>query len=475
MKLSKITEPFIFTVFGASGDLAKLKIFPALYEFALQKRFPENFWIYGYARSEKTQEEFHTVFKESVKAKFGENTNQEVLSELLTRVKYFQGQYNNPNDYEKFLHELKEKTTQTKKPHFIAYYSVPPSVFNDISIQLSPFKDVFETRLVIEKPFGGDEKTAREMFAILEEHFDEEHVYLLDHYLGKESVQSILSMRYANSIINHLLKGQLIKYIQITAFEPFGIKERGRYFDQVGTIKDMVQSHLLQLLALVTMSMPNQLNSKSVHREKYHILSALTFNKDCFLKKGQYESYQSEKDIPEGSQTETFAALRLFIDQAEWDDVPIYLRTGKAVDRKSTYITIVFKKLRFQESIEGLKHNKLIIELQPDGNVYFKITNKRGGTYEEYHQVAPGESLACFGDDCLPEHARLLMDVMNGERIHFLSFNEVIACWNFVDKVLAQTEEQKIALEIYKDGSEGPDGQHELLEESEPGRVWHEI
>ncbi|MDP4008702.1 MAG: glucose-6-phosphate dehydrogenase [Candidatus Peregrinibacteria bacterium] len=472
MERTIIKEAFIFTIFGASGDLAKLKIFPAIYELAWQKRLPKNYIIYGYARSEKTDEQFRKEFETSVKEKFGKEIDVTILEDMLSKVFYFAGQYNEKNDYEKFFKKLKEKETNSNTP-LIAYYSTPPTVFNDISRNLAEFKNEFPMRLVIEKPFGENEASARDMFAIIEENFEEDQVYLLDHYLGKESVQSITSMRYANSIINHLLKGELIKYIQITGIENIGIKERGKYFDEVGMIKDMIQSHLLQLLALITMSMPNNLNSQSIHREKYHILSALKFDKENFLIKGQYESYKNEDEIAIDSKTETYAALKLCIDQTEWAEVPIYIRTGKMVDRKHTYITIVFKKLHFQEAIKDLKHNKLIIELQPKANVYFKITNKHGGTYEEYHQMAPSQSLECFGDDCLPEHGRLLMDILKDERRHFLSFNEVIACWHFIDNVLNEAKNQNLPLEIYKDGSRGPNGQNILL--GEENNVWHEI
>lgn len=471
MKRATVKENFALTIFGASGDLAKIKIFPALFELAWQKRLPENYVIYGYARSAKTDAEFREEFAKSVKDKFGDTVDQKILDEMLKKVFYFTGGYDAPEDYEKFFKELESKC-QNNQTKFIFYYSTPPTAFNDITRNLAKHKnDRFS--ICLEKPFGGDEATAKDMFAILEEYFDENQVYLLDHYLGKESVQSITSMRYANSIINHLLKGELIKYIQITGIEDIGIKERGKYFDEVGIIKDMIQSHLLQLLALVTMSMPNSLNYASVHREKYHILSALKFDPENFLAKGQYESYKNENGIKKDSTTETFAAIKLCIDQTEWAQVPIYIRTGKRVNRKHTYITIVFKKLHFQESIEGLKHNKLIIELQPKANVYFKITNKRGGTYEEFHQMAEGQSLECFGDDCLPEHGRLILDVLKGERMHFLSFNEVLACWKFIDTVLAESKKQNLKLEIYEDGSNGPEGQDKLLQKE--GHVWHEI
>lgn len=471
MEKTVIKEPFVFTIFGASGDLAKIKIFPALYELAWQKRLPENYFIYGYARSKKTHDEFRSEFKKSVEEKFGNGMDKKILSEMLEKIFYFTGKYDDAKDYEKFFKEL-DSHGLNNATKFIFYYSTPPTVFNDITKNLAAYKKD-KSSICLEKPFGGNEATARDMFAILEEHFDENKVYLLDHYLGKESVQSIISMRYANSIINHLLKGELIKYIQITGIENIGIKERGKYFDEVGIIKDMIQSHLLQLLALVTMAMPNSLNYASVHREKYHILSALKFDPENFLIKGQYKSYKNENGISKNSKTETFVALKLCIDQTEWATVPIYIRTGKKVDRKHTYITIVFKKLHFQESIEGLKHNKLIIELQPKANVYFKITNKRGGTYEEFHQMAPSQSLECFGDDCLPEHGRLLLDVLKGERMHFLSFSEVLACWNFIDSVLETAKKQNIELEIYEDGTEGPKGQDELLKKQ--GHQWHNV
>ncbi|MEK6616272.1 MAG: hypothetical protein AABZ32_09205, partial [Bacteroidota bacterium] len=255
MKLTKIDTPFIFVIFGASGDLARIKLFPAIYELMHQRRFAKPFLIYGFARTTRSVQEFRSEFISSVRKKFGKETNEKVLEELVSHVNYFSGNYDNPSDYEKFFAQLathQPDLGQTTPITLIAYYSVPPTSFNDITKNLAPFKEKYAMHLVIEKPFGENEKSARDMLAIIEENFEEEDVYLLDHYLGKESVQSILSMRYTNSIINHLLKGELIKYIQINAFEPYGVKERGRYFDQVGIIKDMIQSHLLQLLALVT-------------------------------------------------------------------------------------------------------------------------------------------------------------------------------------------------------------------------------
>lgn len=472
MQRTTIKEKFIFTVFGASGDLAKLKIFPAIYELALQRRLPKEFLIYGFSRKKMSTEEFQFEFKNSILTHCNEVINEKLLNELLEKVYYFQGEYNDEKSFSKFFKTL-EKHNFESSTKLLAYYSTPPFTFNDITINLGKHKSDFQIKLILEKPFGENEKSAREMFAIIQERFNEKDVFLLDHYLGKESVQSITSMRYANSIINHLLKGNLIENIQISALETVGIKERGKYFDSVGMLKDMIQSHLLQLLALVTMSMPRTLNAESIHREKYNILSALTFDPKNFLVKGVYESYHDEKDIDKKSKTETFIALKTYIDQSRWADIPIFIRTGKKLNRKHTYISIVFKKLDFQKDIPDLTNNELVIEIQPNPNVYFKIINKRGGTFQEFHQIAPSQSLACFGDDCLAEHSRLILDVLQENKMNFLNFNMVIACWKFIDEVIEEANKQNIKIEKYSDGSSGPNSQNNLLKNDQ--LKWHEI
>ncbi len=474
METSHIKNPFALIVFGASGDLAKLKIFPAFYALAKQKRLPKEYYIIGFARTQKSQEEFKKEFVESIKNSRQKNTKIEknLLDKLSSHLHYFTGQYNQIHDFKKFKTYLKEIT---KNPAItkLAYFSVPPIAFNDIIKNLgetknSPQEDI---RLIIEKPFGLDQKSAEKLFHFTARYFEEEQVYLLDHYLGKSAVQSILNLRHSNRLLNLMMKGPEIANIQITAEEKIGVKNRANYFDQVGIIKDMIQSHLLQILALITMSIPITENFYSIHREKYSILSALQFiksKKNIVL--GQYKSYHGEKDIPKNSHTETFAALRLFIDRESWYKVPIYIRTGKKMDKKDTCAVIEIKKFAFQPKEE--QPNRLIIELQPDEKITIRLVNKHGHS-SEYQTISTSDSIACIGDECLPEHSLLLLDVLKKNRTHFLSFQEIIASWKLIDSIIDFIKKNKIRPEIYKDNSSGPTSQNILTEHD--NFTWYDI
>ncbi len=462
MSQFQIKQPFNLLIFGASGDLAKLKIFPSLYSMAKQNRLPDNFKIIGYARTKMSDKQFRDQFKESITAKYGENLNKTLLNKLLKRVHYFAGQYDHFEDFKNLKAELKQ-LNKNQKVTTIAYFSVPPVVFKPIIENLGKTKEKKEDlRLIIEKPFGEDTKSATELFHFVARYFDEEEVFLLDHYLGKTGVQSILALRHSNRILNMMMKGPEISNIQITAQETVGVTTRAGYFDQVGTIKDMVQSHLLQILALISMSIPIIDDADSLHQEKYNILSALKFipSKNNIVT-GQYKSYKKEKGVPNNSQTETFAALRLFVNRESWYKVPIYLRTGKKLSKKHTYIVVEIKKFAFQGKDED--PNLLIIELQPNEKISIRLINKYGAN-EEHHQVFTSDSIACEGDDCMPEHALLLLDVIHKRRIHFLSFNEIIATWQLTDKIIDFIKRHKIKPEKYEDGSEGPSRQHKITD-----------
>jgi len=340
----RIKDPLIFTIFGASGDLAKLKIFPALFALAEQNRFPEKLAIVGYARSKKSTEEFRADFEKSVKDNFkgdwGEYQDQ-VLDNLMPKVHYVAGQYDGFNDFKKFKQFLGKLFTGKKLPQHIMYFSVPPFVVKPILTQVA---EVFEpkendVRLVLEKPFGSDECSARKLFNFITEHYSEEQIYLLDHYLGKKAVRSLIPLRHMNRILNAMLKGQEIANIQISAIEPMGVGERVGYFDEVGTIKDVVQSHLLQVLAMLTMSVPIVDDAERVQEERTAILNALDFETDKnHLSLGQYAGYKSEHEKVKNSITETFAALRMSINRESWHDVPIFMRTGKKLHAKHTWL-----------------------------------------------------------------------------------------------------------------------------------------
>jgi len=464
MMLYKIDKPFIFTVFGASGDLAKIKLFPAFYALAEQKRFPKDFWIIGYARTKMTHREFRKEFRESVMSKHEDPVDEKILDELLDHVHYFSGQYDDKKSFDAYAREIM-KISKGKKVTNITYLAVPPPVFTGVVENLAGIRHRIgeDLRLIIEKPFGNDEKTARELFHNVSIHFPANKVFLLDHYLGKEAVQSILALRYANGILNTLLSGPLIANIQITAFEDLSVANRIGYFDQVGIVKDMIQSHLLQLMALLTMDLPVEQKASSIHREKIAILSALKYRGyEKAMVLGQHQSYHSIPGVKKNSKTPTFAAVRCFIDRQDWYQVPIYIRTGKMLNKKHTYVVVEFKKHRFQISNKEIESNKLILELQPNEKIHLKLYTKVGGAGNEFHDLTTSESLACFGDDCLPEHGRLLLNVFQNDQSNFLTFEEIIATWMFTDKLLACCDSAKMKLIHYKDFSEGPKEQHQV-------------
>ncbi|MDA1060611.1 MAG: glucose-6-phosphate dehydrogenase [bacterium] len=458
MNFYKHKKPFVLIIFGASGDLAQLKLFPALYSLAEQGRFPKNFYIVGFARSKMTHQQFRNHLKKSIK-----NSSPKIINNLANHLYYFQGQYNKLEDFQNLRTYIKKltKSSQTTK---LAYFSVPPVVFKDIIENLGESKNAEseDLRLIIEKPFGEDTETARELFHFTARYFHEDCVFLLDHYLGKSAVQSILSIRHSNRLLNLMMKGPEIANIQISAFEKIGVSERAGYFDKVGTIKDMVQSHLLQILALITMSIPISEKHESLQREKNNILSALKFiesKQNIVL--GQYDSYKQEKDIPQRTSTETFVATRLFIDRESWYRTPIYIRTGKKLHEKHTYIVVELKKFAFQPKDE--EPNRLVFELFPNEKINIRLVNKHRSNDED-QSLSTSNSLACFGDDCLTEHALLILDVLRKRRINFLSFQEIIATWQITDSITNFVKRKKVKIESYKDGTYGPKSQEKLTQ-----------
>lgn len=459
-----IQTPFIFTIFGASGDLAKVKIFPSLYSLAAQHRLPENYFIVGYARSEKTDEEFRQEFRKSIEKHCKNDSSkiafcEETIEKLLSHVLYFSGQYTELGDFERYFDFLEkisaEKDHAIPETH-IAYFSVPPSVFQPIlqNIAFARKSREDDIRVVLEKPFGEDQASAEQLFHFISRFYDEKQIFLLDHYLGKTAVQSILTLRHHNSVLNLLLEGKNIASIQITAHETLGVEDRAGYFDNVGLIKDMFQSHITQLLAMITMSIPIKADGKSFHREKQSILAALDFTpKKHNIFRAQYKGYRDIPGAKANSETETYFGAKLKIDRESWYGVPIFIRTGKRLKTKLTSIVVEFKKLPFQP--ENTEPNLLVFELQPREMIHIKLLNQFGKS-SEYHEIGTSESIACRGDDCLPEHSLLLLDVLDRNKLHFLSFPEILESWRVTDAILQFIREKEIPLHEYEPGGNAP-------------------
>lgn len=472
-EIYRAKDPFVFTIFGASGDLAQLKIFPALFALAEQKRLPKDYYYVGYSRTEMSHEEFRAKFEASVrkyyKGTWGEY-QEEILKDCLTHVYYFSGQYTEAESY-KAYRAFRDEITEGKKVIQLYYFSVPPSVFAPIVREVAGIRTQGEdVRLIVEKPFGEDEKSARKLFHEIVQYFDEDDIYLLDHYLGKKPVQSILAMRHANRILNMMLRGKEIANIQISALETVGVGKRIGYFDESGTIKDMVQSHLLQLLALMTMSIPIQKNAANIQKEKAAILEALNFHPgENSLSLGQYEGYRDESEKVKNSTTPTFAALKLYINREAWYEVPIFLRTGKCLDERHTFMVVELKKFPFQPKEH--QPNRIVIEFAPKEQISITLLDEDGVTSQP-SQIISTHSIACEGDYCLPEHGLLLLDTLRGDKKFFLSFEEILACWQLVDEVEEFIVTADVPLDIYPVGSKGPESQHRLTQHKEV--EWHD-
>ena len=469
----KTTQSFVLTIFGASGELAKLKIFPALYEMLAHGRMPKDFWIVGYARTKMTKKEFHAEVTDAVVQKYGKGTAKKILTELLNHIHYFPGQYTDLVDFEKYQAFIKILAEKKKQVAHLAYFSVPPDMFQHIirNLALSRSSKRDDIRLILEKPFGTSSTTATELFHFVSQYFREDQLFLLDHYLGKNVVRSMLNLRHGNRVLSHMMQGKEISNIQITKFETKGVEERAGYFDAVGIVKDMIQSHLLQLLALTTMDIPVTKTAHSLQRERLSVLSALGCGQeDDNVVLGQYRGYTKEHGVARGSRIETFAAVRLYLNREDWYQVPIYIRTGKKLHEDHTYIVVELKKFHFQESDE--EPNRLIFDIAPDEKVSVTLMNKQEDL-ESYQQLTTSDSIACDMDGCLSEHATLLLDVLEKNHMHFVSFAEVLAAWHVIDDIHDTMRKQKVRLALYERMSTGPKGQHGLV--SMDGYAWYDL
>ncbi len=464
----KAENNFTLFIFGASGSLAKLKLFPALYELQKEKRMPKDYKIIGYARTAMSNENFRSFFEKSIRES-EKDIDETALKALLKNVSYFSGQYDQEEDYKRFLREL--RTLEKEKDRVrMAYFSVPPSTFPAIFENLG--KVNFNTtkaplRLVIEKPFGYDLRSAKKLKKSLERNFKPEQIYLLDHYLGKEAVSNLLSLRYANSILTTLLHKEYVSNIQISGLEKKDIEGRANYFDHVGIVRDMVQSHLFQILTYLTMLAPGERTAKAIHHEKAHVLQSIRLHDVAnSVVRGQYKGYTKEEGIPKDSQTETFAALKLTMKHPMWKGVPIYIRSGKCLKEKWTSVVIEFKPRWAQKELPDLPPNRLVIQIQPTEKIEFHLLTKLGGKTFDFHPLTTGRPIYCSGD-CLVEHGRLLLDVVAGKQGLFLNFEEIFSAWRIVDpiqKLCTKMQKKKKRLDIYAKGTLGPKEADELIQ-----------
>ena len=468
MSEQQICDPVTIVIFGASGDLTHRKLIPALYAAYQQKLLPENFSIIGFARRDYNSELFRSMMSESVNKFSRLNVDEEILKEFVQHIDYFKGDISDLEVYQKLKEELLN-TSKYPKNH-IFYLSIIPDLFEVAVSSLKKANLISEpynepwTRVVVEKPFGRDLISAKKLNSELLRYLDESQVYRIDHYLGKETVQNILSFRFANTVFEPVFNRTYIDHIQITASETMGMEMgRGGYYDEFGALRDMVTNHLLQLMCLVTMDVPSDLSADSIRNEKVKILSntKIDYNKNIgdAVFRGQYakgidnfgelvKSYREEDRINPESDTETFIAMRLMIDNWRWAGVPIMLRTGKRMAKKTTEIAVQFKtpplELFKQVECNGdicditkMKSNTLIFQIQPNEGIFLSLGTKRPGMRFVVEDVQMDFSYSGKWNKSLPEaYERLLLDVLYGDSTLFTRSDEVEAEWSLVQPVL---------------------------------------
>jgi glucose-6-phosphate 1-dehydrogenase len=477
-------KPLVFVIFGASGDLAKRKLLPAIYELHCGGFLPEQFAVLGVSRTDFSDEEFR-------KEAYTDNDFiDEQKSETFAQKLFYQSiDTLEASEYAKVRKRLEEMDEQLgTEGNYIFYLSVPPRLYTEIPAFLaqeglnkngSGFR-----RLVIEKPFGYDEQSARDLNRKLQEYFTEDQIYRIDHYLGKETVQNLLVTRFANGIFEPLWNRNYIHHIEITSAEKIGVGSRGGYYDTSGALRDMVQNHLLQIVAHVAMEPPINADADSIRNEKLKLFQSIRpiteQEVEKFAIRGQYigakikgeevNGYRDEEGVPDDSSTETYVALKFFIDNWRWAGVPFYIRTGKRLPTKATEIVVYFKSPPhhlFQNNTEMLNmNNQLIIRIQPDEGLLLQFGMKVPGSGFNVKNVEMDFHYSDLADTEVPEaYERLILDVMKGDATLYSRGDSVEAAWKFVDPILkAWKENPDIKLYGYPAGTWGPDVANDLIE-----------
>lgn len=499
-------KPTTIVIFGASGDLTQRKLLPALFQLSKQGLLPDDVHILGFARREKSDDAFREEMAEAL-VKFSRSQpkrDSKEVQEFVKRLYYHPGDYDDKSSFANLrerLQSLDEAAGEDSKGGNRLYYlSTPPSVFSKIVAQLGetghiadPHDEDRWTRVIIEKPFGHDLKSARKLNREILAVLDESQVYRIDHYLGKETVQNIMAFRFGNSIFEPLWNRRYVDHVQITVSESVSVGKRAGYYDQSGALRDMVQNHMLQLLALIAIEPPASFAPQAVHNEKVKVLSALRpIEADDVEKctvRGQYTagkvneetipSYLEEPDVSDNSKTETFVSLRVHVDNWRWAGVPFYLRTGKALHERLTEIAIEFRQpplalfghAPHEDHDEGdrMQANRLFLRVQPDEGIRLLFGLKVPGPQMI---LQPTDMEFCYSDvfDTEPPEAyeRLLVDALSGDNTLFIRHDEVDAAWRFIDGVLqGWSSRHDGKVHPYRAGTWGPKASDDFMARDE--------
>ena len=481
------TDNNCIVIFGASGDLTHRKLIPALYNLYKIGRLSENFSVLGVARSELNDETFREKMREALI--HNEETTPETLDAFCSHLYYQAVNTSDAQDYGKLVPRLDDLHDKYKTCGNTLYYmSTPPSLYGVIPECLAAHglntEEYGWKRIIVEKPFGYDEKTAQELDVQIHRFFEEQQIYRIDHYLGKETVQNLLVLRFSNGWFEPLWNRNFIDYVEITGAESIGVEDRGGYYDGSGAMRDMFQNHLLQVLAMVAMEPPAIINANSMRDEVakvMHSLRPLTAeDMEHNLVLGQYtaaeingkmeKGYLEEKGVPADSRTETYIALRCEIENWRWAGVPFYVRTGKRLPARVTEIVIHFKTTPHPVFSQNAPENKLIIRIQPDEAISMRFGLKKPGAGFEAKEVSMDFRYADLaGAQVLTAYERLLLDAMKGDATLFARTDAVHAAWKFVQPIL-DYKANGGRIHEYEAGTWGPVAADKLI--AKQGKVW---
>ncbi|HXJ11601.1 MAG TPA: glucose-6-phosphate dehydrogenase [Candidatus Limnocylindrales bacterium] len=489
-------DPCTVILFGASGDLAKRKVIPAMYDLAQHNSLGERYAIVGFARTPMTDDSFRTTIGEAAK------TISEVgpiepakWNDFSSNLYYSAGEYGNPDSYTQLAKRLTEIDAEKKLGgNRLFYLSTPPEVYKDIVEQLGraglarPTNPNSWVRIIIEKPFGRDLASAKELNKIVLNVFEEKQVYRIDHYLGKDTVQNLLVLRFGNGIFEPLWNRNYVDHVQITAGETLGVERRGGFYETAGALRDMIQSHVLQLTSLMAVEPPASFDATAVRNEKLKILQSIRpYNLQMVAQsvvRGQYApgnsdgkklaGYRDEPGVSPNSRTETFVGMRVLIDNWRWAGVPFYLRTGKRLAKRTTEIMIQFRcapHLVFRD--RDIEPNRLVLNIQPDEGISVSFGAKRPGTEMSIGNVTMNFSYReAFGGTSRSAYATLVNDCLRGDATLFDRGDSVEAAWSIVDPILDVWSAARTGtVPTYAAGTWGPKESDQLLERD--GRQWY--
>ena len=483
--MSNHADPCVFVIFGASGDLTRSKLLPAIFNLSEEGLLPEEFAILGVARPQIDQAAYRKNMRELVRQAEGEPLDPEKWARIEDRLYYIAGEFDDPALFQR----VKQSVEQIRERHGIAanylfYFAVPPDLFGLVGDRLADAgllkEDEGWRRVIVEKPFGYDVQSARALNAELTRGLRETQIYRIDHYLGKETVQNILAFRFANGIFEPIWNRRYVDSVQMTVAEEGGIGRRGAYYDKAGALRDIVQNHMFQVLTLVAMEPPISFGGEDVRDEKVRVLHAVQpLTRDDVTRhvvRGQYEGYTAESNVDPASRTETFVAMRLFLDNWRWAGVPFYLRTGKQLPRRVTEVSVQFKRaplMLFRDTpVRSLSPNTLVLRIQPNEGIGLCFNAKVPGPFERLETVTMDFSYTkYFKAEPATGYETLLFDAMTGDQTLFHRMDMVEAGWQTVQPILDEWKrDTRSRIPLYPAASWGPPEADVLIERD--NREW---